>query len=467
MQGFLMKIPFTQLQITKQRKATQDRITPISQTRESSQSPFESTLADYKALNQNLGIYKMIREAVPILDVAVLKYVRLMGNFRLDGLGNKTIQDSLDNFQRQVRVGWFDNGFGNWQDQLVDSAVSLGMGFGEVVPQIDLSGIHRLKIADATTFRFVKDGNSYVLGQIQSGEWEPIKMQNQEYLHCLSFDQRNGEPQGYSMFYSLPFMTQIFLRIQKAIDNQIWRVGDPSFIVAIEGGKASNAQDVKSLSSKLQDEITSIMKDRKQGKVRDAHIGLPNETKLNLMTLGANNELFDLEVPIHAVLEQIVSKTGFAPFMFGLYKWSSTERLSTHQNDMIVSTIKGYRTQFDSILEKTISTHLILEGNAGAKWQWEWNDVNLLDEVERARSRHLTASAKEKELKNILSLYFDYELISEQEAIDNIMILDIVKSSTLKTVGKEALLESLNTKRKLKSAANIYKNYLQDKVNND
>jgi ABC-type ATPase with predicted acetyltransferase domain len=59
----------------------------------------------YIQLKGSLDVYDMIRELLPICDVAPIKRARLVGDFRLDGLGNKSVQDALDNFYRNVRVG--------------------------------------------------------------------------------------------------------------------------------------------------------------------------------------------------------------------------------------------------------------------------------------------------------------------------------------------------------------------------
>jgi len=387
---------------------------PRAQTRESWESPFVTQFNSYEPLRHNLDLYDVMREAIPILDVTVQKLIRLIGNFRIETFGNDNLKKFLDDFITNVQVNWFGQGFNSWIVQLSESALAKGMGFGEVVPLASMTGVHRLKIAKANHFRFVKDGNGLALGYISQQNFTPVKIQKQEFIHYLAFDLRDGEPQGYSLFYSLPFVSQIFIRIEKAIENQIWRVGDPSFLIVVEGGAQASDRLVASLASKIQDQVTNVMQDRRQGKTRDIHAGAPFETKVHVKVLGGDSEIMNLEIPIHTILEQIISRTGFPPFMFGLYKWTSTERMSTHQNDMIVSNIESYRAMLDPVITKVIDTALILNGYVGAKWKHEWNPVNLMDEVEQAKARHLNAAALEKELK-ALEFLLMYGLIDDEE----------------------------------------------------
>lgn len=52
--------------------------------------------------------------------------------------------------------------------------------------------------------------------------------------------------------------------------------------------------------------------------------------------------VLDSEVPVRQILEQVVAKTGIPPFMLGL-SWSSTERMSSQQADMLTTEITAIR----------------------------------------------------------------------------------------------------------------------------
>ena len=178
------------------------------------------------AVRGNLDLYDLIREVSPVLDVAILKLVQLIGDFRLDAMGNTRAQEVLDATKKQVRVGWIDGGFNSFLTQMTDSAIAKGFGIGELVPDALLSGVDRLKVARANDFRFmVDDDGKLSLGQMDRFGFKPVEMADQSLIYYLAFDLRDGHPQGVSMLNSLPAVVKTIMRIQNAIDSTAWRRG--------------------------------------------------------------------------------------------------------------------------------------------------------------------------------------------------------------------------------------------------
>ena len=71
-------------------------------------------------------------------------------------------------------------------------------------------------------------------------------------------------------------------------------------------------------------------RDTRSGSVRDfVAVG-----DVDIQVIGADAPVLDSEVPVRQILEQVVAKTGIPPFMLGL-SWSSTERMSSQQADML------------------------------------------------------------------------------------------------------------------------------------
>ncbi len=386
-----------------------------AQTRDAWEGPFATALRGYQPLQFNMDLYDLMREAVPILDVAVIKLVRLIGDFRLSS-PNPRIEKLLNAFKGDVKVNHFNRGLNTWVDQICDSALAKGMGFGELVPNTDYNGVDRLKIARANSFRFVERDGTLKLGQLTDSELNILPFDDPEFIYYLCFDQRDGHPQGYSLFYSLPFVVKIFLRIQQAIENQVWRVGDPTFLVKVSGGRGSDFNRVKQAAEGLQSDITRVFQDRKQGHVRDVAAAVPEGAGIDVQVLGGQEPVLNLQVPVHVMQEEIITKTGLPPFMFGLYKWTTTERMSNNQNDMIVANINAYRTKVEPILRRVINTFLVLQGEAGAQWDLEWREVNLMDKTEQARARLLNAQALDKELGAFERMY-DMGMIDDEEFV--------------------------------------------------
>jgi hypothetical protein len=63
---------------------------------------------------------------------------------------------------------------------------------------------------------------------------------------------------------------------------------------------------------------------------------------VDIRVIGADNQILDSEVPVRQILEQLIARTGIPPFMLGL-NWSTTERMSSQQADMMTSELTAIR----------------------------------------------------------------------------------------------------------------------------
>ena len=91
------------------------------------------------------------------------------------------------------------------------------------------------------------------------------------------------------------------------------------------------------------------------------------------------------------LLEQILSKLSIPPFLLGL-SWSSTERMSGRQADILTTELEFYRRQLEGSIRKICSMFLKTEGFS-TDYKIEWENIDLQDEVELARARLLNAQA--------------------------------------------------------------------------
>ena len=118
----------------------------------------------------------------------------------------------------------------------------------------------------------------------------------------------------------------------------------------------------------------------KQGDVRD-FVAMGD---VDIRVIGADNPMPESEVPVRQILEQLIARTGIPPFMLGL-SWSSTERMSSQQADLMTSEITAIRRSLEPVIERICETFLRLHGWGGSV-QVEWADINLQDQVEEARA---------------------------------------------------------------------------------
>ena len=116
---------------------------------------------------------------------------------------------------------------------------------------------------------------------------------------------------------------------------------------------------------------------------------------IGIKVIGAENQLFDTNVPVRQLLEQIVSKLSIPPFLLG-FSWSTTERMSTQQADILTSELEYFRRILTPLLRRVAVAVLRCNGfNCPADVQWD--TINLQDETELADARLKNAQAAEIE----------------------------------------------------------------------
>ena len=130
------------------------------------------------------------------------------------------------------------------------------------------------------------------------------------------------------------------------------------------------------------------MEANKNGRVRDfVAVG-----DVEIKVIGGENPILDSEVPVRQILEQLVAKTGLPPFLLGL-NWSTTERMSAQQADILTSELWAIRRTVQPTIEKICRTYLALEG-LDNRVEIEWDDISLQDITEEAKADLYRAQAE-------------------------------------------------------------------------
>ena len=113
---------------------------------------------------------------------------------------------------------------------------------------------------------------------------------------------------------------------------------------------------------------------------------------VDVKVIGADGPVLDSQVPVRQILEQLISRTGIPPFLLGL-SWSSTERMSAQQADMLTSEITAIRRSLEPVLRRIAQLWLRLHGYDDTV-EICWEDINLQDLVEEARAQLYRAQAE-------------------------------------------------------------------------
>ena len=116
---------------------------------------------------------------------------------------------------------------------------------------------------------------------------------------------------------------------------------------------------------------------------------------VDIRVIGSDGPILDSQVPVRQRLEQIVVKTGLPPFLLGL-SWSTTERMSAQQADLLTTELWALRRSVEPVLERIFRQHLLLLGKR-CPVQIVWDEISLADTVEEARAALYRAQARQLE----------------------------------------------------------------------
>ena len=361
------------------------------QLRSGERHPF-GMLADYVPLqNGELQLYRAVREAVPVVDAAIYKLIRMTGGVRAT-CQDVTAQRQLQTFLRTVPTGRGQQGINAFLDCYLDSLLVCGRAIGEIVPARGGRDIAALLCGRADCID-IREGSQplefCICGPDETGRMVPLPFQN--LLLFTPFHPEAEHPYGVSLMRSLPFLTDILMKIYHTVGVNWERCGNVRFAVTCrDGGNGQAAERSRMLAS----EWSQAMQETKQGSVRDfVAVG-----DVDIRVIGGDAPILDSEVPVRQILEQVVAKTGIPPFMLGL-SWSSTERMSAQQADLLTTEITAIRRALTPTVERICRLWLRMHGFT-CGYEVVWDDINLQDEVEAAKAQLYLEQARKLRIEN-------------------------------------------------------------------
>ena len=377
------------------RKKKEAGVAATPQIKRGDAHPF-AMLGSYVPLRQGEArLYRAIREAVPLVDACIYKIIRLCGGVTAE-CSHPGASRELKQFLEQVDVGRGQRGINAFLDQYLDSMLVFGQAVGEIVPTADNREIAALLCGRAEDIQ-IREGEGpldfALCAADQFGQVEPLP--RQELLLFTPFNPEAYAPYGVSLLRSMPFLTELLSKIYYAIGVNWERMGNVRFAVVYRPGSGEWERGMaQERSRQLASEWSRAMESTRSGSVRDfVAVG-----DVDIKVIGADNQILDSTVPIRQILEQLVSKTGIPPFMLGL-SWSSTERMSAQQADILTSELTAIRRTLTPVVERICELWLRLEGY-GCGFQVVWDDINLQDAVEEARAELYREQARKLRLEN-------------------------------------------------------------------
>ena len=334
-------------------------------------------------------LYDRLRCAVPIIDAAIMKMIRLTGGFRVI-CSDESLQQELDIFLENIPVGLTGRSVNCFADSFLDSLLTYGSAVAEIVTAPDKRRIAGLWLGDVSKIR-IKSGKDPFVRQysIILPDGGTKKLEHPENILYTSL---TG---GHSLLRGLPSLSRILLRIYECIGQNFDRAGNVRYAVTYkpnsdQGDMVYTRDRAKQIAKEWADGMNSA----KYGQVKDfVAVG-----DVDIKVIGAENQLFDTNVPVRQLLEQLIAKLSIPPFLLGL-NWSSTERMSAQQADILTSELEYYRRLITPVIKDIGNAYLCSVGS-DAVCRVEWDNINLQDEEALAEARLKNAQAQEIEMRN-------------------------------------------------------------------
>lgn len=326
----------------------------------------------------NRRVYAALRESVPVLDAAILKIVRLCAGFHYE-TGNDALDEEMNGFFASVRVGGNQTGIYSFVSTYLSELLTYGSAVGEIIA--DSNGFYALYNSELDALEVKRAANHFDI-EFYNGS---RRLENQDLILFSALNPEPGKILGTSLLRGLPFVCEVLLTIYNTIGENWEHAGNLRYAVTYKPQGDSAEGSAKERAAQMANAWRDAMSSRDT--VKDfVAVG-----DVSVKVIGADNNVLSSEIPVRQLLEQIVAKTGLPPYLFGL-SWSTTERMSTQQADILTTELEAYRRILTPMLIKIGRKYLETRGSS-ERAEVVWDNITLQDETELAKARLYNAQA--------------------------------------------------------------------------
>ena len=372
--------------IGKKKKDTpESAVVAVPQTGDASH-PFRS-LSNYNPMScADMALFRSLREAIPVIDAAIYKIIRLIGSFNVS-CENSYAEKLLADFLKNVNVGGTRQGIDAFISTFLEQLLTYGTAVAEMVTNGNT--VTHLYNADLKSISLTEGSSALditVNTDKGNGTFVPVK-----YPALILLSTLNPEPgsiYGTSILKGLPFVSEILLKIYNTIGTNWERVGNVRFAVTYKPqNDVIDKAYAKERAMLVASEWSKAMSSKNTAAKDFIAVG-----DVSIKAIGADNQILDSEIPVRQMLEQIIAKLGIPPFLLGL-SWSTTERMSYQQADILTSEIEFYRRELNPIISQICRLFLRLSG-FDCDFEINWDAITLQDITEISRSRYYDAQTE-------------------------------------------------------------------------
>ena len=334
-------------------------------------------LSSYMPMSGKSKIYAQLRQAVPIVDAALNKIVRLTEGFRFE-TESIALDEKINAYFENINVGGNQQGISAFVSNYLNQLLTFGTAIGEMV--MDNNGIYALYNSELENIELKRSSNCVDVEYYNFNE----KIKNPQLILYSVLNPRPGDLCGTSMLEGLPFIGDILMKIYNTIGENWEHAGNVRYAVVCKPSQDGTGDDAREKASA----VAEAWRDAMDSKSVKDFVAVGD---VSIKVIGSDNAVLDSEIPVRQLLEQIVAKTGLPPFMLGL-NWSSTERMSTQQSDILTTELESYRRILTPVIKKIGEIYLAVNG-INSTVNVVWDDITLQDECDSARAQLYLAQA--------------------------------------------------------------------------
>lgn len=226
---------------------------------------------DFSLLRQDetaQQLYRQLRYAVPIIDAALSKIIRLTGSYSVIA-SDPSVQKQLDAFVQQIPCDFSSQGLQSFTDRFLDSLLTCGNALGELLVDSRrrcITGLHCAE-PDLVCLKPGKSGRAFFL-RMTDGSPEERPLPHPERLLFCALHPPAGQIYGVSVLHGIPALCSILLRIYECIGQNYDRIGNIRYAVTYHPSddpteRAYTTERVKAIAK----EWAAGMRDSSSGEV--------------------------------------------------------------------------------------------------------------------------------------------------------------------------------------------------------
>lgn len=364
-------------------------------------NPFFSPL-NRVPLQANYGLYHTLRETIPLLDAAIAKTVEFVGCPTIEA--EPETKQEIEDWLNALHVNRIQTGFKNWLGTWIGNALEFGRAHTEIILTADQKDVYALmELHPATiSLRPATDRYSLDIVQNQALVAGPVRMNPLLMLSAIHSIQ-GDDPNGTSLFWGLPFVAGIITKMTDSLGKTWERFGTPRYHVSWEppeeGYSDPDGAQSRSIISDLMTSFQQSLQSGVDGDVSDFF----SAGKVTVSVIGAEGEALDFETPMRTLTEQVVSKTGIPPFVFGL-QWATTERMSAVQAALLTEMVENLRAEIHGEINYLVNFRQTISGG-DTEFNLCWPHPTLLDDMDTARAALFQSQADQQTIANQVKLW--------------------------------------------------------------